>query len=289
MVYIIDDEPSVLNALTRVFHGQFNVKTFSLPEEALNSIKGGDSPSIIICDYSLPKMSGFEFLQECCHLCPESVRVIISGHTQINEIAKKFNSNTIHRTLLKPWDNEVLLLQMQEYLQQHNLLTANKSLSEESRKDSLTGVNNRRYFDEKISEEIARCERAETQFTLALIDVDLFKDYNDQYGHLEGDKLIINIAKQIESSVRGIDFVFRYGGDEFAVLLIGSGIEISEKIAERIRANFEKHFSNKMITLSIGLAHYPTHGADKNTLTHFADQMLYKAKKQGGNQTVIAK
>jgi diguanylate cyclase (GGDEF)-like protein len=159
-----------------------------------------------------------------------------------------------------------------------------------SRIDELTGLFNRRHFDESIEKEIRRDFRYGNSFTLMMLDVDNFKNYNDSQGHVKGDKLLKNIAQIIRRSTREVDINFRFGGDEFAVILPNSTIESAFTAAERVRTNIEKEMRDKniWITASIGLANWPGDGLIPQDVITAADRALYYAKNTGSNRSCIA-
>lgn len=160
--------------------------------------------------------------------------------------------------------------------------------------DELTKVYNIRYLYVALDNEIKRAERFGTFLSVLFIDLDHFKNVNDTYGHLIGSRLLIEIASEIKKSVRGIDIVVRYGGDEFVVICTETGVELATKVAERIRRRIEeKEFFkedglNIKITASIGIATYPVHGLQKTELIDLADKAMYKGKEISRNIVVVS-
>jgi len=142
----------------------------------------------------------------------------------------------------------------------------------------LTEVYNRRYFDEKLDEELRHRERYGGEFSLCLCDLDNFKRYNDLYGHLEGDNCLREIAKTMKETLRKTDFVFRYGGDEFAIIMVNTPLNEAVKIAERLRNAIKEKFRDREITISVGISSYPLDGKTRSELIDKADKRLFKAK-----------
>jgi diguanylate cyclase (GGDEF)-like protein len=163
-----------------------------------------------------------------------------------------------------------------------------KEKEEQSRVDGLTGLRNRREFEERLEEELARSQRYDLTFSLALVDLDQFKQYNDTKGHLAGDLLLKQIASTIKESVRGSDVVARYGGDEFVVILPETGKQGAVFGCERLRKRVQEKFGPD-ITASIGVATFPDDAVLKKALLEKADSALYRAKREGKNRTVVAK
>lgn len=156
--------------------------------------------------------------------------------------------------------------------------------------DGLTGAYNHRHYQEKLAEEITKAERYNKDLSLAMLDVDHFKNFNDEYGHQEGDKVLRVVSEVIQGTVRNkVDAVARYGGEEFAVILPESDGNMGKELAERIRKNIESHlFENNdknlyRVTVSIGIASYPFDARDQKGLIQAADKALYEAKKAGRN------
>ncbi len=155
-------------------------------------------------------------------------------------------------------------------------------------RDGLTGIYNYRTFRDRLEEEIQRSTRYQNRFTLCIADLDNFKRINDTHGHLYGDYMLKEVARIIRNSVRGVDIVARYGGEEFAIVLINSSVSTAKITAARIQKSIESYdfqYDNisENITISIGMAEFPFHGDDAETLTSRADQAMYEVKKVGGN------
>jgi diguanylate cyclase (GGDEF)-like protein len=163
-------------------------------------------------------------------------------------------------------------------------------LEQKSRTDELTGLFNRRYFEERLKEELARHSRYGDAFSIFMIDLDNFKAYNDVYGHPTGDILLGHIGRIIKNSVRNVDQAFRYGGDEFVVILPQTARDSAYVVAERVRAQIAEEMEKKAtaVTCSIGLASYPADGMLSGELVDVADTALYHAKRTGGNRIFLS-
>ncbi len=159
-------------------------------------------------------------------------------------------------------------------------------------RDQLTGINNRLAYDQRIHDELARFDRYGSVFSLMVWDVDRFKNINDTYGHVAGDKVLTIIANTLNSNVRETDMVARYGGEEFIVLLPETRLEQTMPLAEKLRSVIEEtafHFKGRrvVITASCGVAEVQKGDDDKSMFAR-ADEALYKAKQQGRNRVVLA-
>jgi len=160
--------------------------------------------------------------------------------------------------------------------------------------DGLTGLYVHRYFQENIVQEIKRAQIFNEKLPLLMIDIDYFKKYNDEYGHLAGDEILRQISRVMKSTVRDTDFAARYGGEEFAIMLLHQDREQAIKVAEEIRSNIENmkfviNEKNTKVTVSIGVAMFPEDAGLPEELIDKADKSLYEAKKKGRNCVVISK
>jgi diguanylate cyclase (GGDEF)-like protein len=169
------------------------------------------------------------------------------------------------------------------------LRNQNEELERLSVSDALTGLYNRRYLTQRLSEELVRAYRHDASFTVLIADVDEFKKYNDTFGHPAGDEVLKKVANILLSSTRSMDCAARYGGEEFAVLLTGTSADVAAEVAERIRAGVaSQEFPGRRITLSIGIAEFPNHGQTADEVISSADEALYAAKRAGRNRVVRA-
>jgi diguanylate cyclase (GGDEF)-like protein len=159
-----------------------------------------------------------------------------------------------------------------------------------ARVDSLTGLLNRRSLDEILSSEIGRHSRYGGVFSLVILDLDSFKAVNDSFGHLAGDEILRQISIIMQNAVRESDRAFRYGGDEFAILLPQTSIEAAFKVAERIRQQTyaRVEIGSKPVSISLGLACWPADGVAQKDVIAAADAALYQAKGVGGNRSLCS-
>ncbi|OLC03447.1 MAG: hypothetical protein AUH78_02760 [Gemmatimonadetes bacterium 13_1_40CM_4_69_8] len=164
-----------------------------------------------------------------------------------------------------------------------------RELEHRSLTDDLTGLYNRRYLMETLANEIRRSRRLEHCCALLMADIDHFKEYNDAFGHLAGDEVLIKVARALRESTREVDSVARYGGEEFVVLLPETAAEQAAETAERIRARVAAEaLAGGTITLSVGIAEFPTHGDSPESMIAAADRALYRAKHEGRNRVAHA-
>lgn len=176
------------------------------------------------------------------------------------------------------------------HLDQVSIYTEAKSLSYI---DDLTELYNQRYLRLVLEKEISRASRGSGEFSVLFMDIDHFKKVNDSRGHLIGSKVLIELSKILQQNIRSVDYGFRYGGDEFMLILVGTGSEPAMLVAERIRQQVEESFfdvddKKVQVTLSIGVATFPEHAKSKEEIIELADRAMYCGKKKSRNVVYIA-
>ncbi len=168
------------------------------------------------------------------------------------------------------------------------------ALRTQSIRDALTGLYNRRYLEETLDRELRRAARAQQSLGILMIDLDHFKTFNDTYGHDAGDTVLRETAASLAKGIRAEDFVCRFGGEEFVVILPTANLDASHARAERLRVNLRELTilhqgkSMGMITISVGVASFPAHGASAKELMAAADAALYQAKRAGRDRVMTA-
>ena len=197
----------------------------------------------------------------------------------------------------EPINNEDIRILMM-FANQAGLAIENSFLYEQTviqaQSDSLTKLWNHGYFQNILDKEVDNAKRLGWPLSLLLIDMDNFKNYNDSLGHQAGDRILADIANIFKSSSRKLDYVCRYGGEEFAIILTRTEKKEAFEIAERLRNQIYSHAFWKeevqplrKLTVSIGLASFPQDAQDKQQLLSLSDQMLYQAKREGRNRTCV--
>ncbi|MGF1696383.1 diguanylate cyclase [Vibrio kyushuensis] len=284
-----------------------DVEAVSSGKEALAIYLKFD-PELILLDITMPEMNGFELSQEIRRLYPDWIPIIfLSSHEEPSMIAKAIDAGG-DDYLIKPVDKIVLnskLIAMQRIAHMRRelkrasikLQELNHALQHQVNEDGLTALYNRRFIDEKLHDMISWHGRHKFPLTLILLDVDHFKAFNDNYGHIEGDQCLIaiaNLAKSLFS--RSAEYVGRYGGEEFAILLSHTEHDKALLAAKRIKEALEElayhHEYNEdfgIVTVSQGI--YSTVPSGHESITEIytkADEALYAAKHQGRNTFVLS-
>jgi diguanylate cyclase (GGDEF)-like protein len=285
-VLIVDDAPDTLDIIQKLlsFEG-YEVILAATGEEGVKKVKE-EKPDVVLMDISLPGIDGTEALKRIRTINPiQSVIMLTAFATVENAIqALKEGASDFVK---KPFENEHLIHIVNQALQKSRTLAEKEKLEEEVRRlsitDDLTGLYNHRHFFKALESELTRLRRQKTSLSLLMLDVDNFKRYNDTHGHVEGDRVLKKIGQIIKHSIRhNVDSGYRYGGDEFASLLIGASLEQALTIAERIRLTIEEA-GFRDITVSVGLAEFQD-GFDLERFVKSADDAMYVAKHSGGNR-----
>jgi diguanylate cyclase (GGDEF)-like protein/PAS domain S-box-containing protein len=181
-------------------------------------------------------------------------------------------------------------VQLSAHLEEIQILQA--KLNEQILRDPLTDLYNRRYLDEALRHEVSRAEREEKPFSLIVIDIDHFKRINDTYGHPVGDLFLVQIGNMLKQHIRGMDTACRFGGEEFLLMLPGADTADAFHRAEEIRLkcadiNIHHEGHDLSVTISLGIAAYPTHGSAADKLLIKADKAMYRSKRNGRNRTTV--
>ncbi len=288
-ILIVDDDPSILELLNQLFQRKgYECRTAENGKKALELLE--TSPfTIVITDLIMPKIDGLELLKMVKESWPDTDVIVMTGYTKnftYTDVIRAGASDFVH----KPFTLDEIEAKLQRLIKERQLRHTLKRLSV---RDGLTDLYNRRFFDHKLKEEVVRARRQKYPLYLLLLDIDKFKEVNDQEGHQEGDKVLVSLADTLKHSTRDhVDMLFRFGGDEFAVIIPYAEEDQAVAIAERIRGNFSKNVP-LAVTLSMGLAkldqgqEYPEKAIKK--LFSEADKALYSAKKAGGNKLVVSK
>lgn len=239
---------------------------------------------LVLTDIVMPGMDGLELLLEIRGKYKGTDAIISTGFHEKASYAEVINAGAID-FIKKPIDQAELEAKLARAMRERRMM---RELEVLSRQDGLTSILNRRSFDESFSNEVERAFRQHYPLLLAIIDIDNFKEYNDQNGHLKGDEVLISLAVILKECTReSVDLCFRLGGDEFAVLLPQATMSQGTEIVQRILLSFlERNYGTT--TLSIGLIScqrdkdIPREEDDIAIKTR-ADMAMYEAKKNGKN------
>ncbi|SDX43739.1 diguanylate cyclase (GGDEF) domain-containing protein [Allochromatium warmingii] len=290
-ILIVDDQPTNIHALAALLKKDYRILTATRGEKALELAAQPPLPDLILLDIVMPDMDGHEI---CFRLknaeATKSIPIIFVtalGEEQDEEHGLNLGAADY---ITKPFSPAIVRARVRNQI---NLKLRTDRLEQVAMQDGLTQIPNRRYFDQKLTEEWTRLLRNGQSLSLLMIDIDHFKPYNDHYGHGAGDECLRRVAQALyQVPQRPTDLVARYGGEEFAVILpetdrLGTA-HLAQRLLDAVRALALEHAYSEVapqVTISVGMA---THSPDQpyydaEALKQGADQALYQAKARGRN------
>ena len=310
-ILVVDDEEIIRSLLTEHLSDEgYSVVAVPSGEEALEVFKN-DQAHLVITDIRMGGMSGVQLLEEVKKLDSDAMVIMITSHASLDSavttlragaydyIFKPFEDlDLVTEVVTRAMDKIALLYEnriLLEDLEQSNLRMeqSNEALRELAIRDGLTGLFNHRHFKDVLQREITRAERYDRPLCMLMLDVDHFKNYNDTHGHPAGDEVLKTLSDIITTRLRDVDTSARYGGEEFAVLLPETGRKAGTLVAEDIRAQVENYpFQGResqpfgKVTVSLGVAEFPSDSEDAVSLVEKSDEALYRAKSEGRNRVV---
>jgi diguanylate cyclase (GGDEF)-like protein len=288
-ILIVDDVPSNIQVLAEALRQDYQVRIATNGADAL-AIAHEAPPDLILLDVMMPGMDGFEVCRRLKSSTATQATpvVFITAKDDLGDEEQGLSLGAVDY-ITKPFHLPVVRARVRNHLQ---LKLRTDMLERMAHVDGLTGIANRRRFDEALDVEIRRCQRAGQSLSLLLIDIDYFKHYNDHYGHGMGDLCLSQVAASLaHNASRAADLVARYGGEEFAVILPQNDLEgarlIAERLRERVLALEIPHAPScnlPWISISIGAATVtPPDEIQPGDLINAADRKLYEAKSSGRN------
>ena len=289
-VLIVDDALDTAEIIqTLLRYEGYEVLTAYTGEEGVTRMIV-EKPDVVLMDINLPGIDGNEALRRIRKINPLISVIMLTAYATLDNAVQALKDGASD-FIKKPFENEHLIHIVNQCLEKYHTLTEKEKLEEEVRRliitDDLTGLYNYRHFFKTLEAELTRMKRQKTFLSLLLFDLDNFKRYNDLKGHFEGDKVLRKVGEIVSRSIRfNVDSGFRYGGDEFAVILVGATVDQALPIAERIRSSIEGTF--REITVSLGLTEFRDH-FDLERFVKSADEAMYIAKHAGGNRVYTNK
>jgi diguanylate cyclase (GGDEF)-like protein len=291
IILVVDDAPANIHILVEGLRDEYEIMVATRGLQALELANRDPQPDLILLDMVMPEMDGHEVCRQLKN--NDKTRnipvIFVTAETSWETEQQSFELGAVDY-VTKPFSLPVVRARVRTHV---TLKHRTDLLERLAQMDGLTGIANRRRFDEALQAEWARCAHHNLPLSLVLADVDHFKRFNDTFGHGAGDKCLRGVAAIIqENAARPGDLAARYGGEEFVLLLPLTDHKGAVQVAERLRAQVAAWDSGlapdntrRRITISAGCATVlPRAAADPFSLVRTADEMLYKAKNSGRNQ-----
>ena len=288
-ILVVDDMPANIDVLVGLLGDKYKVKAARNGEKALKIARSANPPDLILLDVVMPGMTGYEVCEQLKR-DSDTASIPVIFITSLNEEEDEEKGLKLGAVdyITKPFRAAIVLARIANHIK---LKSYQEFLKRQSNLDGLTGLPNRRAFDELLGQEWRRGARLKSPLSLILLDIDHFKQYNDHYGHLAGDECLRKVGNQLASVGRSIDFVGRYGGEEFVCILPHTHSEGAAKVAERLQSavnelniKHERSSAADHVTISMGVATVvPDDKVEAESLIGRADDLLYEAKGAGRN------
>jgi diguanylate cyclase (GGDEF)-like protein len=290
LILIVDDTVKNLQVLGSVLKAEnYKIALATNGNQAV-LIANDINPDLILLDVMMPELNGFDTCKKLKSIpkTSEIPVIFLTAKVEAEDIIEGFKVGAVDY-ITKPFNSYELKARVKTHielkiskdlLEQKNLVLKKLSIT-----DGLTGLFNHRYITDALSKLVEENNRYKETLSIAMLDIDNFKQTNDEYGHLFGDEVLVKIANSIEGSLRKTDMVGRYGGEEFLILFAHTGLKGAAESAERIIKNVENlkwDNENFKITISAGVCEKKDE--DISLLIKKADDLLYTAKKKGKNR-----
>lgn len=256
------------------------------PNEGLELLRSNTFP-VAITELRSLRMGATQFTREANKISPGTHVIVVTLYSLINSAIEAMEAGA-YGYITKPLNTSEIRIVVERAVERFFLLSTREDKEyfvDLAVRDGLTGLFNRRYFNELIKIEFNRIKRTPSFLSLLMLDIDNFKNYNDTQGHQAGDILLKDAAKVFKNSVRTVDIVCRYGGEEFVVILPYTDKKGAQVIAERLRMQTGLYLPT---TVSIGVSTAPEDADEITQLIEKADNALYQAKKSGKNKWCVA-
>ncbi len=282
-VLVINDSLETVSILEKtLLEIGYKVWMVADPKEGLDLLRKMNFVAVITETRS-GKMNGVEVTKAVHKISSETMVIVLTFYSFINSAIEVMEAGA-YGYITKPLNTSEIRIVMERAVERYFLVNSSSEkdyYAQLAVLDGLTGLYNRRYFKELMTLETTRLKRHAGNFSLLMIDIDNFKTYNDTKGHVAGDELLKKAAALFKKLVREVDWVCRYGGEEFVIMLSETDKQGAQLVAERLVVQTGLYLPT---TISLGVANYPIDTQDVNQLVEKADAALYNAKKTGKNK-----
>jgi diguanylate cyclase (GGDEF)-like protein len=314
-ILVVDDEVAITELIKDILaEKDFNVMAVNSGPEAAPILEEF-SIAVAVIDLKMQPETGVEVIRKIKLFDPMIEIIVITGYPSLEDTIKSIREN-IFEYITKPFDNDSFVsivshavtkwkltrlnLRLMDMLKEQNVhleervQEVTQELRELSVRDALTNLYNFRHFVDQINKELTRAMRYKRVLSILMFDIDHFKQFNDANGHSIGNLALIELAKILKNTTRRVDTVCRYGGEEFVVILPETETSRAVILAERCRTEveyssfaFDPAQKITKLTVSVGVASFPSHAEEVDSIVKCADDALYKAKSLGRNKVKI--
>jgi diguanylate cyclase (GGDEF)-like protein len=284
-VLIVDDEEVICKLFAEMLKPYGYQTVIETDGSKVMDLLWEERFDVVLLDLLMPRINGIDLLCQLKQSFEELPVIIVTGHGSIETAVASMQAGASD-FVTKPVEASVLDIRIRKAIEYvHTKRLANT--------DGLTDLYNYRSFQERLGQEVDRANRYHRPLSLIMIDIDHFKIYNDTYGHLQGDNILVEVARSVRQLSRTSDIVARYGGEEFALILPETDCASAEALGHRLREYIEnrgfpgeEQLPGSKLTISVGIAcHIPSD--TKETLIEAADTALYRAKREGRNRVAV--
>lgn len=308
-ILVADDDSFVREMLSAILESVgYTVDTAANGVEALEKFRSGKKFDLILSDMNMPEMSGLDIIKEIRGNDNKVPIIILTGNNEISIAIDALKSGANDYLLKDENIQDVILISIDKVMENYRLKKQNIELLQDLERknielnkmafvDGLTGISNRRYFEDSLNNEWVKAVKELTPLAVILIDIDFFKLYNDTYGHQQGDVCLKKVAQKLnESAGVSKNTVARYGGEEFVAILPGIDERGAGFIANKMISGIsllniphESSSVSDIITVSLGVGcGFPNKNMNPADFLQIADRELYKAKESGRNRILIS-
>jgi diguanylate cyclase (GGDEF)-like protein len=314
-ILVVDDEVAITELVKDILTDrEYNVLAVNSGPEATPILEEYNI-AVAIVDLKMQPETGVEVIRKIKSFDPLIEVIVVTGYPSLEDTINSIREN-IFEYITKPFENDgfvsivshavtkwkltQLNMRLMDMLKEQNVhleervQEVTQELRELSVRDALTNLYNFRHFVDQINKEITRAQRYKRLLSIIMFDLDHFKKFNDSNGHSIGNLALIELAKILKSTTRRVDTVCRYGGEEFVVILPETDTNRAVVLAERCRSeveyaslSFDPNQKITKLTISCGVATFPSHAEEVDALVKCADDALYKAKEQGRNRVCV--
>jgi diguanylate cyclase (GGDEF)-like protein len=282
---VVDDEALLCELFDDMLTEMgYDIEVAMSADEALETLRKTQF-DVVLLDLKLGPVSGFTVLEKIRQMYYPPMVLVMTGYGS-TDVAVEAMKQGAADFIMKPVEPDLLDIRIRKVMDERRAQRLAIT-------DGLTGLYNRRYFEERLDEEIHRSRRYDRPMSIIMIDIDFFKQFNDTCGHLKGDDVLRQLSHILQDHTRETDITARYGGEEFVMILPETSLESSRMLGERIRQAVDKavfegeeRIPAKKITVSIGVSCLTDDEGGYDALDR-ADQALYKSKQAGKNLVTV--